>query len=174
MKNENLSRWEINGGSEGQRTVLLLHSLDPRLHPLHLLMLRRHRPLQRLDPPLVLLPLRVEVLAGELLLLEDGADTLELLAEAERLLARLRQTQPASHPAHLRSALIRARKAAKMHRQQSAAERTERVCEGYVSDSRSASTASARATDSRAKCSSASNASSHECILRWRLPRVCQ
>ena len=98
MKNENLSRWEIKqrgGGSGVRRTVLLLHALDPRLHPLHLLMLRRHCPLQRLDPPLVLLPLRVEILAGELLLLEDGADALEFLAEAERLLARLRQTQPA-------------------------------------------------------------------------------
>ena len=62
-----------------RRTVLLLHALDPRLHPVHLLMLRRHCPLQRLDPPLVLLPLRVEVLAGELFLLEDGADALELL-----------------------------------------------------------------------------------------------
>ena len=111
--NENTSRWEIKtscgvGSGVRRRTVLLLHALDPRLHPLHLLMLRRHRPLQRLDPPLVLLPLRVEVLAGELFLLEDGADALELLAEAERLLARLRQTQPALHPAHLPSALIRA------------------------------------------------------------------
>ena len=66
-------------------------------------MLRRHRPLQRLDPTLVLLPLRVEVLAGELFLLEDGADALELLAEAERLLARLRQTQPATSTRHILS-----------------------------------------------------------------------
>ena len=39
--------------------------------------------------------------------LYNGADALEFLAEAERLLARLRQTQPALHPAHLPSAPIR-------------------------------------------------------------------